>query len=126
MSEVYSTPEFEAKYTYRGNDLGFVWSKNRTAFRLWAPTADSAKVNLYRSGTPGNKDLLIQLSMQPGENGTWTVSKDGDLNGIYYTFQVTIGEYSVESCDPYAKTTGVNGQRAMVIDMESTNPEGWE
>ena len=126
MSEVYSTPEFEAKYTYRGNDLGFVWSKNRTAFRLWAPTADSAKVNLYRSGTPGNKDLLIQLSMQPGENGTWTVSKDGDLNGIYYTFQVTIGEYSVESCDPYAKTTGVNGQRAMVIDMEATNPEGWE
>ena len=126
MSEVYSTPEFEAKYTYRGNDLGFVWSKNRTAFRLWAPTADSAKVNLYRSGTPGNKDLLIQLSMQPGENGTWTVSKDGDLNGIYYTFQITIGEYSVESCDPYAKTTGVNGQRAMVIDMEATNPEGWE
>lgn len=126
MSEVYSTPEFEAKYTYRGNDLGFVWTKDRTFFRLWAPTADSVKVNLYRSGTPGAKDLLIQLSMQPGENGTWTVTKDGDLNGIYYTFQVTIGSYCAESCDPYAKTTGVNGQRAMVIDMESTNPVGWE
>ncbi|MBR5020872.1 MAG: type I pullulanase, partial [Oscillospiraceae bacterium] len=27
---------------------------------------------------------------------------------------------------PYARTTGVNGDRAMVIDLASTNPEGWE
>lgn len=28
--------------------------------------------------------------------------------------------------DPYAKAVGVNGNRGMVIDLNTTNPEGWE
>ena len=32
----------------------------------------------------------------------------------------------MEACDPYARTTGVNGQRAMVIDLKSTDPAGWD
>jgi len=48
------------------------------------------------------------------------------LNGVYYTYQVEIGGKTDEACDPYARTTGVNGKRAMVIDLESTNPEGWD
>ncbi len=31
----------------------------------------------------------------------------------------------IEACDPYARTTGVNGNRAMVINLDATNPEGW-
>ena len=31
-----------------------------------------------------------------------------------------------EVVDPYAKAVGVNGKRGMVIDLNSTNPEGWE
>lgn len=126
MSDLYSTTEFESKYTYSGQDLGAVWTKDATTFRLWAPTATAAQVNLYRSGTPGTGDLLMQLPMQRGEYGTWVAAKRGDLNGVYYTYQVSIGKYCAEACDPYAKATGVNGQRAMVIDLASTNPDGWE
>lgn len=126
MFDVYSSPEFEAKYTYNGHDLGATWTQNQTVFKLWAPTADKAKVRLFRTGNPDAQDLLCELVMHPGENGTWIASQSGNLNGVYYTFCVTIGGDCIEACDPYAKTTGVNGVRAMVIDMASTNPDGWE
>ena len=58
MSEVFSTPEFEAAFTYTGQDLGAVWTKTETKFRLWAPTADAAQVNLYHSGDSMNHDRL--------------------------------------------------------------------
>ena len=47
-------------------------------------------------------------------NGTWVAAKTGDLNGVYYTYQVEIDGKTDEACDTYARTTGVNGKRAMV------------
>lgn len=126
MPNIYSTEAFEKEYTYTGTDLGATWSSEKTSFRVWAPTAEAVKVNLYASGTEGTDDLLEQLSMQADVNGTWVAEKEGDLNGTYYTYTVTINDTETEACDPYARTTGVNGKRAMVIDLASTNPEGWE
>ena len=126
MPNIYSTQDFENQYTYEGDDLGASWTKDKTTFRLWAPTAASVKVNLYESGTAGTDDLLEQLDMSADIQGTWIAEKSGDLNGVYYTYSVEVGGKTVEACDPYARTTGVNGQRAMVIDLRSTDPEGWE
>ena len=126
MSHLYSSPEFESQYTYSGHDLGATWSAEQTAFRLWAPTADAAQVNLYRTGDIYNADRITDVPMKRAENGTWTVSIPGDLNGVYYTYMVRIGKTIVEACDPYAKACGVNGDRAMVIDLNSTDPEGWD
>ena len=125
MPNIYSTEAFEKAYTYTGDDLGAQWSGEKTGFRLWAPTAASVKVNLYEGGTAGVDDLLEQLDMVPDVNGTWIAEKQGDLNGIYYTYLVEVGGRTVEACDPYAKTTGVNGQRAMILDLDSTDPEAW-
>ena len=125
MSQLYSSKEFEEKYTYSGTDLGALWTAEKTTFRLWAPTAEEVTINLYRDGDPDGDDLLEQLSMTPDVNGTWIAEKIGDLNGVYYTYLVMVDGKLNECCDPYAKTTGVNGFRAMIIDMTSTNPEGW-
>lgn len=125
MFEVYSTREFEEKYTYIGHDLGATWTPQKTTFRLWAPTAEEVTVNLYRSGTEGTDDLLTQISMKPDVNGTWVAERVGNLNGIYYTYLVLVNGQFTEACDPYARTTGVNGNRAMILDLDSTNPEGW-
>ena len=122
----YSTEAFEEKYTYSGNDLGAAWSPNGTFFRLWAPTADEAAICLYRSGTAGQQDLIRRVPMTPDRNGTWIASVPENLNGVYYTYLVSVNGNTVEACDPYAVTTGVNGKRAMVCDLESTNPAGWE
>ena len=40
----YSTADFEDRYTYEGDDLGAVWTKEQTVFRVWAPTAESVSV----------------------------------------------------------------------------------
>ena len=125
-SELYSSAEFESAYYYEGDDLGATWSASSTFFRVWAPTATAVKVNLYESGTAGTDDLLRQVEMTADVNGTWTATVEGDLNGVYYTYQVDVDGGTREACDPYARTTGVNGQRAMVIDLDATDPEGWE
>ena len=126
MPIVFSTEKFEEQYTYTGNDLGATYTKDKTTFRVWAPTADAVAVRLYQGGEEGKDDLIEELAMTADVNGTWVLEKTGDLNGTYYTYFVTIGDVQNEACDPYARTTGVNGKRAMVIDLDSTNPEGWE
>ena len=126
LTDYYSSAEFESQYTYTGDDLGAVWSKDSTTFRLWAPTATAVKVNLYGSGTAGTDDLIESIDMTADVNGTWVAARDGDLNGTYYTYLVTVDGVTNEACDPYARAVGVNGKRAMVIDLDSTDPDGWE
>lgn len=64
-----------------------------------------------------NKDL----------NGTWSTKVAGDIKGKFYVFKVQInGKWLHEVPDPYAKTVGVNGKRAMVVDLKETNPVNWE
>lgn len=126
IPSIYSTPEFEAEYTYTGNDLGSTWSETQTAFRVWAPTAESVSLRLYESGTGYSKDMTEEIEMTPDVNGTWVAAKDGDLRGVYYTYYVTIDGVSREACDPYARTTGINGERAMILNLDDTDPEGWD
>jgi pullulanase len=126
MPNVYSTEEFENAYTYEGTDLGATWTAEKTTFRVWAPTADEVVLNLYESGNSSESDLIESIPMTADVNGTWVAEKEGDLNGTYYTYSATIDGTTREACDPYARTTGVNGKRAMVIDLDSTDPEGWE
>lgn len=126
MFELYNSTDFEKMYTYTETDLGATYSPEKTMFRLWAPTADSVQIHLYKSGNADAQDLLETLNMTRDVQGTWIASKTGDLNGIYYTYLVHRDGEKVEVCDPYARTTGINGHRAMIIDLNSTNPEGWE
>ena len=127
----YDTAEFQEKYTYTGDDLGMTYSSSSTTLRLWSPLVDSANVKLYKEGDPATDPEPYQVvPMTADVNGTWVATLDGDMNGVYYTYEVTTktlkGDETVEACDPYAVTTGINGKRAMIIDMASTNPEGWD
>lgn len=122
----YSTDKFEVAYTYTGKDLGATWSAAKTEFRVWAPTASELYVKLYKSGTEGTDDLIESIPMTEDVNGTWVAEKAGDLNGVYYTYEVSIGDKTSETIDPYARTSGVNGKRGMILNLESTNPEGWD
>ena len=127
MPDPYSYDGFEDAYTYEGDDLGATWSENSTTFRVWAPLATKVQVNLYESGTQGTDDLIDVVDMTSDVQGTWVATVDGDLNGTYYTYTATVkGVVQEDIVDPYARTTGVNGNRGMVINLDSTDPEGWE
>lgn len=122
-SNLFSSSEFEASSCYPGNDLGAVWTKNATQFRVWAPTASLVVTNLYRTGD--QDDLFDSIPMRKEEKGTWVISVSGDLNGTYYTYSVTVDGETHTVVDPYARAVGVNGNRGMVIDLASTDPEGF-
>ena len=124
MSYPFDTMEFEENYTYPGRDLGAFWSEGKTAFRVWAPTAQDVTLLLYRDGRGGVP--LARQQMHPDEKGTWVAQRVGNLKGLYYTYLVTVDGVAREACDPYARAVGVNGQRAMVVDLKATDPAGWE
>lgn len=115
---VFDTPAFQERCCYDGDDLGAVWSPERTAFRLWAPTASAVEVALYRHGT-GGEPILIR-KMEPAEGGTWYLALEGNFDQAYYTYRITAGEETREAVDPYARACGLNGVRGMVIDLEAT------
>ena len=126
ISGAYASDKFAEEFTYEGDDLGATWAADQTIFRVWTPTAESINVLLYASGTQGTDDLIKSVPMTRDVNGTWVATVAGNLNGTYYTYEVNVGGKTVEAVDPYARTTGVNGERGMVIDLDSTDPEGWE
>jgi pullulanase len=110
--------------TYKGADLGLTYSLKASTFKIWAPTATAAKLNLYKSDMGGT--ALRSIQMNKGENGVWFITIPENLKNNYYTFQVFIDNvWSEEVVDPYAKACGTNGLRAQVIDFNETNPVGW-
>ncbi|MCW3091276.1 MAG: pullulanase, type [Ferruginibacter sp.] len=109
---------------YNGTGLGLSYTPARSLFRIWSPTAEEARLLLYRDGEGGNS--FQTTSLLKGESGTWWVQLPGDLKKTFYTFQVKINNrWSDEVTDPYVKAVGVNGRRGMVIDLAETNPAGW-
>ena len=75
---------------YAGNDLGAVWRSSATAFRLWAPTACSAALHRFATGTDAEPEAadLGTLAMQRSEGGTWYLELAGDLAGQYYQYEL--------------------------------------
>ena len=123
LGKILNSEEFEKLYHYNG-ELGALYSKDKTSFVLWSPTATNVKLALFDAGN--GVEAKEVKEMIKGENGIWTLEINGDLNGTYYTYLVTNNGVVKEVTDPYAKAVGVNGNRGMVIDLSSTNPEGWE
>ena len=109
---------------YNGNDLGAVYTKDSTTFRVWTPTAQQVQLCLYKEGNGGTAFETIE--MQKDVNGTWFYKKEGDLHKVYYTYLVEMDGTVQETNDPYAKAAGVNGKRSMVVDLTLTNPEGFD
>ena len=105
--------------------LWLEYSKEAVIFKVWSPRASEIKLHLYEHGNGG--EAYETHKMEPDENGLWTKEIFGDLNGTYYTYQVSFdGQWLEETPGTYAKAVGVNGKRAMVLDFETTNPDGWQ
>ena len=100
------------------------YSPAETKFSLWSPVAEEVKVLLYESGHEGS--AYKTLPMEKGIDGTWKVAVQEDLNGKFYTFNVKVdGKWLGDTPGIMAKAVGVNGQRAAVLDLDTTDPEGW-
>ncbi len=111
---------------YNGEDLELTVDASGTRFRLWSPKASEVRVNIYENGHTGSAVKTLQMKSDPA-TGTWTASVPEKLYGKFYTFQINDGEkWLDETPGVWAKAVGVNGARAAVIDLDSTDPAGWD
>ena len=68
--------------------------------------------------------------MVKDEQGVFSVTILGDLQGKYYTYFVTnaYNKQGKEIVDPYAKGCGVNGLRGMIVNFDNAEakPSNWD
>lgn len=106
--------------------LGAIYSKEKTTFTLFSPVADSVFVIFYDKGNDSEETGRLEMMRGEGElSSIFSASAEGDLDGVYYTYEVHTPDGIFCSHDPYAKACGVNGHRSMVIDLAKTNPDGF-
>lgn len=100
------------------------YSPEFTQFRVVGQADRSHWMILRIYDSADATEPITALNMIPDDN-CWVVGYGGelggDLKGKYYTFDSGHGE----SPGLFAKAVSVNGKRAAIIDMASTNPEGW-
>ena len=122
LKDYYLTKEFEDKYNYEGS-LGAKVDERGTVIRLWSPIAESVDLRLYDNGSTGEAEAVIPMKLC--DRGVWEYAVNENLSGKYYDFALKIKGKTRISTDPYAKACGVNGKRSMIIDLNTTNPNGW-
>lgn len=113
---------------YNGTDLGANYTPAATTFKLWAPTAAAVSVELFATGTdaePGAHQLgAHHLAWE--RDGVWSLQLPGDWKNTYYLYHLQFHDgRTADAVDPYARSAGANGQRAMVLDLDAAAPEGW-
>ena len=124
-SPVTELTSFEQYPVYEGKDLGLTYSPAKSVFKLWSPAAEAAKVHIYETALGG--EPVMSKDMTISEQGVWEATFEENVKARYYTFQIQHkGQWLEEAADPYAKAVGVNGKRAMIIELHETDPEGWE
>lgn len=112
----------DREYAYDG-ELGAVWSPEATRFAVWSPETESAELRLYHDDSEPEPFRTEEMH---SENGVWKAEVSGNLSGVYYTYAFTRNGNIAETIDIYARSAGVNGRRGMVLDLRTTDPEGWE
>ncbi|MDE7218043.1 MAG: type I pullulanase [Oscillospiraceae bacterium] len=120
--QIFDSSEFQ-KHFHCNVPLGAFRSPRHTEFRLWAPTAERARLRLYPAGDGGEPAEVHALRF--AGRGLWIWETDRDLDGTYYDYEVTVEGVSRVTADPYARACGLNGERSMVIDLSRTDPPGW-
>ena len=124
FAKLSDSPEFAAKYTYTGNDLGVTYTKASTKLRVWAPTAKAVNVVTYKEAdAPYTSGVLTKMKYDT--KGTWVATLKGDQNGTVFNYRVTVNNTINEAVDPYVRATTINGARGVIVDLDTTDPKGW-
>ncbi len=116
---------------YYAGRLGVLFSGESIEARVWAPTAQSVKLLIFRDQAG---DLPEQTITMQEEDGVWRTAGAGSWRGKYYLFHVTVyvphAHQMVENLvtDPYSTDLALNGTRSRFTDLadSQTKPDGWD
>jgi pullulanase len=107
-------------------EMGAICTPEHTTFRLFAPTADRVQVVLYDAWIGKTNRRVHGLERRP--RGLWELTLSGDFHEQYYTYVLTGHELNAERevIDPYAKCCNGRDGCGIIVDMERTNPPGFD
>ena len=88
--------------------------------------AQQVKLRIYKDGQGGKPVKTINMKRDKAGSTLWQATVKGNLNGKFYTFDVKYdGKFLGECPGIWATAVGVNGKRGAIVDMDETNPQGW-
>ncbi|MDX3644848.1 pullulanase-type alpha-1,6-glucosidase, partial [Streptomyces sp. MB09-02B] len=105
-------------------DLGPTFSKGRPTLAVWAPTAQSVKLDLDGQTLPMKRD---------DATGVWSVTGEKSWKNKPYRYVVKVWAPSVREVvtnrvtDPYSVALTADSERSLVVDLadKALAPKGW-
>jgi len=127
-------------YTYDG-PLGLAFMQQDSTLpyaygpidvRLWAPTAKSVKLQLFRSADAPQAEQVVDMTA--GADGVWSTTIEEIWYGKYYLYAVEVyvpstGQVETNSVtDPYSLGLAMNSTRTLIVDLNdpALKPENWD
>ena len=86
--------EFDEQFSCLDAKLGAFYTKEKTTFRVWAPTATKCKVEIVY------KERSETIRMQRNASGIFEVDVPGDYDGATYTYLIRNSEDWQQAIDP--------------------------
>ncbi len=109
-------------FRYDGQ-LGPIYSKHSTTFKVWSPVSKSVKVLLYKKAS--DTVPYATYTMKRNESGVWSVKVMGDLDGVYYLYQFSSYGKIRTAPDIYCYAADMYNRKSMIVNLNKTNPAKW-
>ncbi|MGB0899797.1 MAG: alpha-1,6-glucosidase domain-containing protein, partial [Psychrobium sp.] len=123
-------------YTANSSDadessLGLIYSASDITAKLWAPTAQQVKLNIYNQA----KELQSSDVMVVDTNtGIWSFATPITNDRLYYRYELTVYHpqnlqfETIWSTDPYSVSLSTNGDYSQFVNLNDADlkPIGWD
>lgn len=104
--------------------LGPDYHAEHTIFRTWSPVSSRAELLLYESATAAEPNEVVPMNR--GQAGQWQAYVEGDLHGRYYQYRFHSYGQARTVADIHAFAATRDSTRSMVVDLDRTDPDGWD
>ncbi|HVE83163.1 MAG TPA: pullulanase-type alpha-1,6-glucosidase [Myxococcales bacterium] len=113
--------------------LGATWSSGTPTLRVWAPTAQDVKLELYADAASGTTPAEQPMTLD-ANTGVWSVTGAPAWKNQYYVYKVTVFTRATRTVvtnlvpDPYSVDASRNAERTHLVDLAdpALKPAGWD
>lgn len=142
LDDLYTTATFHPDGQPKADEqpLGVTFSGRDTRFALWAPTAQSVRLQFYKAvaGRDKKDEFKADGKALPltfdAATGIWSLATKTKVTGKYYRYQLSLFHpasnklQTLEVTDPYSLSLSTDSLYSQVVDLsdKSTKPGGWD
>ncbi|REL27983.1 pullulanase-type alpha-1,6-glucosidase [Thalassotalea euphylliae] len=139
VTYVQTSAVIDALYTQGANDadevsdLGAVIKSDGISVKLWAPTAQSVSLLLYKQDKSPAQTAKMAMSLDK-HTGTWQANLPASSAGLFYQYQISVYHPAtgiveqIVTTDPYSLSLSTNSEYSQIVDLNSaaTKPLNWD